>query len=120
MPTKAYTNAKKKTKQRGKVNNEILINAWDKWKLDARQCLRNKAGQNCVAQIFELIQTGNSFLNNSLMSDYWQPTTTIIASMKIKQTELETQRVNDANKKNGKTGTNRSDRSGSHYQELKF
>lgn len=118
--SKAYKTAKKKTEQRGKVNNEILIRAWEDWKLDAKNCLRSKAGQNCVATIFELIQKGNGFLNNSLMSEYWAATTTLIASMGIKQGELEMKRVNEANKKNGKTGKTGKVRSRSGYQELKF
>tara|TARA_Y100000817_G_C16762670_1_gene502363 strand:+ start:102 stop:458 length:357 start_codon:yes stop_codon:yes gene_type:complete len=116
---RAGKKAENKTKQRGKVTNEILIRAWEEWKLDAAKCSRNKAGQNCVAEIFELIQKGESFLRNKDMSNYWQSTTTMIAAMKRKQTELYKQKVKEANEKNGKTG-NTKGRSSSGYQELKF
>jgi len=120
MPTKAYTNAKKKTDARKKNFTGVKIDAYKKWYRKASQCMKSTT-KDCLAKLVKLIARGKELVDDpDLGPDIAAAIRRMIRLMEGKTKTMTQSLVNDANKKNGKTGTNRSDRSDSGYQELKF
>jgi len=116
---RAGNKAKKKTEQRGKVNNEVKIDAYKKWYRKVSQCMKSRT-KDCLDKLIKLIARGRELVDDPDLGHMKSSINAMIKLMKAKTTTMTQDLVDDANKKNGKTVTNRSNRSGSGYQELKF
>ena len=117
---RAGNKAKNKTEQRGKVNTQMKIRAYQKWSRDVNKCMQSTT-KACLDTLVKLIARGRELVDDpDLGPDIAAAIRRMIRLMEGKTKTMTQDLVKEANKKNGKTGTNRSGRSDSGYQELKF